>query len=62
MYSEHSKIEALRKNEDWADTREYLKVFLFRMATAIGIAAVVLATGAIAQWLSIPIPLLRLAP
>ena len=46
--------------EDAADLREKIRFLLFRMALALGIAAVILLTGYLAKALEIPLPLLRL--
>jgi hypothetical protein len=50
-----------RKQEDWADSREKFRLFVFRMATGIGLAAILLFTYWFADRLGIPMPL-RMPP
>ena len=49
-----------RKQETWADLFDRASSLAFRMLTALGIAAVVLLTGYLAQTWRIPLPMLRL--
>jgi hypothetical protein len=51
-----------RANEAWAAFTDRVQALCFRMATGIGIAAIILATGWLAQHWNIPIPLLRIIP
>ena len=46
-----------RKQEDWADSWEKFRLFIFRMATGIGLAALVLITYWLANRWGIPMPL-----
>jgi hypothetical protein len=56
------KVNNLRRQEDWADSVDRLKLLLYRVATTMCIAAVVLGTSYLAHRWGIPLPLLRLAP
>ena len=47
---------------DWATSWDHFKFLLYRVATAIGIAAVILGTAMVADRYEIPLPLLRLTP
>lgn len=55
----YQAIENERKQEAWADMKERIRYLVFRVLTAVGIAAVVLGTGYLAQCWGIPLPLLR---
>ncbi|MAC35648.1 MAG: hypothetical protein CME38_18900 [Haliea sp.] len=52
-----NRLKDFRKQEDWADSWEKLRLFIFRLAAAIGFAAVVLATYWLAQKWNIPMPM-----
>jgi hypothetical protein len=62
MLNEYNEIIDLRKQEMWADLVERVRYLLFRVLTAIGIAAVILGTGLIAHKAGIPLPLLKVSP
>lgn len=56
-----AKMVDEKKQEVWATTTDRLIALAFRMLTAIGIAAVVLATAAIADRYGINLPMVRAA-
>ena len=56
-----SKMVDEKKQEVWATTTDRLIALAFRMLTAVGIAAVVLATAAIADHCGINLPMVRAA-
>jgi CRISPR/Cas system-associated protein Csx1 len=54
------KIKSLmdfRRQEDWADSVEKTRLFLFRMLTAIGLASIILTTYYLGDRWGIPMPL-----
>ena len=55
------RLQDQRRQAVWASITDWGIQLVFRLLTAIGIAAVVLTTGYIAHKCNIPIPLLRLA-
>lgn len=57
MYSAYQEIRDQRSQHNWAHFWENARILLFRILTAVGIAAVVLGTYAIADGLGIPMPL-----
>ncbi|MDO6763403.1 hypothetical protein [Agarivorans sp. 1_MG-2023] len=61
LYNQNKQLLDLLKQEAKADRQAKFRFFVLRMATGIGIAAIVLATGYLAQKLGIPLPMLRIA-
>lgn len=61
-YERHQSVRFGSRVEFWAAFKDRLQALVFRMATGIGIAAIILATGWLAQHWNIPIPLLRIVP
>lgn len=62
VLSERRELADARKQEDWADFWEKMRFLAFRLALAIGIAAVVLAAGYVAREAGIPLPMLPRLP
>lgn len=56
-----AKLQDERLQEDAADLREKTRFIIFRIATAMGIGATVLATYSLAHTLQIPIAFLRIS-
>lgn len=61
LYYAYKRLIDTRRQDSWADYHERLRYLLFRILTAVGIAAVVLGTGYLAKCWNIPLPLLRVA-
>lgn len=59
FYERWQQLADMRRVEDWADLWEKVRFLIFRTATAIMIAAVVLLTAAAAQHFGIPLPAIR---
>lgn len=58
--AKHYKIMLdARKQEDWASSMDHMKTFLYRTATTLMIAAVVLGTAFLSKQWDIPLPMLR---
>jgi hypothetical protein len=55
----NAKLLDKRRQEDWASSWDHLKVFLYRTATTVMIAGVVLLAGYLAKQWEIPLPMLR---
>lgn len=62
LYRNYKTLRDQRSQEDWATSWDHLKVFLFRTATALMIAGVVLLTGYLSQRYGIPVPMVRMTP
>lgn len=62
LYTQHHDLFNELKQERLHDWGEKARALLFRMLTGVGVAAIVLATGYLAQLWQIPIPLLRVIP
>jgi hypothetical protein len=60
VYRRWEELQDKRKQEDWATTWDYVKLFTWRTAQGVMIAVIVLATAYVADKLEIPLPLLRL--
>jgi hypothetical protein len=61
LWNQNNKFKTEKTEILKADMQERLRFLAFRIATAVGIALVVLGTGAMAKCLEIPLPLLRIA-
>lgn len=54
------ELKTTRREYDWADSVTHVRNMIYRIATAIGIATVVVVTYWVAHKLEIPLPLLRM--
>lgn len=61
LIKKHRELLSIEKQTTRADIETKIRYLIFRILTAIGIAAVILGTGYIAHKLGIPLPLLRIA-
>lgn len=59
MKKQADSLLDVRTQEKWSDTHDLMKGLLFRMLTALGIAAVILGTAWLAHSLGIPLPMIR---
>lgn len=62
LYEAYEKLKDTRRQENWATSWDHLKALLFRTATALMIALVVLFTGYVSKIYEIPVPMLRMIP
>lgn len=62
LLSQYDQLIDARRQEDLMDFWAHVRSLLFRVLTALGIAAVVLLTGWLAQMLQIPLPAFRVPP
>lgn len=62
LHAQWSELRDKQKQHNWATTRDYLKLFASRTASAVMIAIVVLAASYCAKELGIPLPYFRIAP
>ncbi|MDO6611262.1 hypothetical protein Q4601_18870 [Shewanella sp. 1_MG-2023] len=57
LLDNYEALQDERKIEAWADFREKLRLLLFRVLTAIGIASIILLTSFLAMIWGIPLPM-----
>lgn len=58
-FNEKELLRNTKRQYEWSVTADHIKSLIFRAATAVVIAIVVLCTGYFAKILDIPLPLLR---
>lgn len=61
VHAQWKNLRTIRKQEDWATTRDYIKMYLSRTLQAATIALIVLGTAYLAKIWHIPLPFWRVA-